>query len=327
MKMKLRAILERLAIVALPLIAMLCVAIPAFAADSKTNSMDVNLDGEVDVSDAVLLSRFVVEDPYVKIANPQDIDGDGYITLIDVRWILCDIAKVDPHKYEETTTAVTTTTTLSETTSTTTLPKTDGSYYMDKVILKYGYWVHDNNHQYSGDLHETIDSFFFNDGDNIWLFSFLSDEELNSYELIQKSSAIKGLHIWKPTEAQIQAYYDVTGYTKVPSLYEELPDAIKYSYTMDNGVTVPYILVGWVNVSPSRVKHLVEQFDGTAQKNPALAIMYDYNLNEQIDENDLMLMITHYMSGIPEHFGGKGISTANENYVLYTESKTIEPIG
>ena len=44
MKMKLRAILERLAIVALPLIAMLCVAIPAFAADSKTNSMDVNLE-------------------------------------------------------------------------------------------------------------------------------------------------------------------------------------------------------------------------------------------------------------------------------------------
>ena len=120
--MKLRTFFERLLIVALPLIALLCIAIPAHAAGSEFDPMDVDRDGAVDVSDVVALARFLVEDSDLRIEPPQDIDGDGLISVIDLKYILCHIAKLDPKEYlkTETTTTVTTTTTKKVTTTTTT---------------------------------------------------------------------------------------------------------------------------------------------------------------------------------------------------------------
>ena len=59
---------------------------------------DVNLDGTVDVSDAVLLARFLAEDASAVI--PQrgmtltDVNGDGQRSPEDVAAILKMIAKI-----------------------------------------------------------------------------------------------------------------------------------------------------------------------------------------------------------------------------------------
>ena len=59
---------------------------------------DMNADGTVDISDAVLLARFAAEDPDANIAraviNHADLDSDGYVNSSDVIVILRYIAKL-----------------------------------------------------------------------------------------------------------------------------------------------------------------------------------------------------------------------------------------
>lgn len=59
---------------------------------------DMNADGTVDISDAVLLARFAAEDPDANIAraviNHADLDSDGYVNGSDVIVILRYIAKL-----------------------------------------------------------------------------------------------------------------------------------------------------------------------------------------------------------------------------------------
>ena len=58
---------------------------------------DVNCDGKVDVTDSVLLSRFVCEDPEAVLSEQgkinADIDGDGRLTMDDNTLLLNIIAK------------------------------------------------------------------------------------------------------------------------------------------------------------------------------------------------------------------------------------------
>ena len=58
---------------------------------------DVNCDGKVDVTDSVLLSRFVCEDPEAVLSEQgkinADIDGDGRLTMDDNTQLLNIIAK------------------------------------------------------------------------------------------------------------------------------------------------------------------------------------------------------------------------------------------
>ena len=58
---------------------------------------DVNCDGKVDVTDSVLLSRFVCEDPEAVLSEQgkinADIDGDGRLTMDDNTLLLNLIAK------------------------------------------------------------------------------------------------------------------------------------------------------------------------------------------------------------------------------------------
>ena len=59
---------------------------------------DVNMDGTVDVCDAVLLSRFCAEDSEAVITDEgkalADVNGDGNIDLNDTTAILQKIAKL-----------------------------------------------------------------------------------------------------------------------------------------------------------------------------------------------------------------------------------------
>lgn len=59
---------------------------------------DMNEDGTIDISDAVLLARFAAEDPDANIAraviNHADLDSDGYVNSSDVIVILRYIAKL-----------------------------------------------------------------------------------------------------------------------------------------------------------------------------------------------------------------------------------------
>lgn len=60
---------------------------------------DINIDCSIDVSDAVLLARFCVEDATANITQTglgnADYDGDGMTTILDVTAILRKIARLD----------------------------------------------------------------------------------------------------------------------------------------------------------------------------------------------------------------------------------------
>ena len=60
---------------------------------------DLNLDGAMDVADAVLLARYCVSDPEAMISDAgmkrADVNGDGDVTAEDVTVILRKIAKMD----------------------------------------------------------------------------------------------------------------------------------------------------------------------------------------------------------------------------------------
>ena len=49
---------------------------------------DINSDGRLTVADAILLARVCAEDPAVQRFDPQDLDGDGLLTVTDVTEIL-----------------------------------------------------------------------------------------------------------------------------------------------------------------------------------------------------------------------------------------------
>lgn len=49
---------------------------------------DINGDRQLTVADAVLMARICAEDTAVQNAQPQDVDGDGYITVTDVTELL-----------------------------------------------------------------------------------------------------------------------------------------------------------------------------------------------------------------------------------------------
>ena len=59
---------------------------------------DVNESGRVDVSDAVLLARLLVEDPNAKILDAgllgADCNEDGYVTTDDLTFLLQVIARI-----------------------------------------------------------------------------------------------------------------------------------------------------------------------------------------------------------------------------------------
>ena len=59
---------------------------------------DVNCDGAVDVSDAVLLARLIVADSRAKITDAgrrsADCNHDGFVTADDVTFLLQAIAKI-----------------------------------------------------------------------------------------------------------------------------------------------------------------------------------------------------------------------------------------
>lgn len=65
----------------------------------RTGSGDINVDGEIDVQDAVLLARFLVEDADARVSEigkkNADIDGDGKRTTNDVTVLLRKIAKLE----------------------------------------------------------------------------------------------------------------------------------------------------------------------------------------------------------------------------------------
>lgn len=55
---------------------------------------DINRDGNVTISDAILLARICAEDDTVENCTPQDMNGDGTITVSDVIVILRMLAGV-----------------------------------------------------------------------------------------------------------------------------------------------------------------------------------------------------------------------------------------
>lgn len=75
-----------------------CKAAPPEAEKTERN-LDINNDGDVDVSDAVMLSRFIAEDPEVTMdsiaISRSDTNGDGQTASDDVMVILRKIAHLD----------------------------------------------------------------------------------------------------------------------------------------------------------------------------------------------------------------------------------------
>ena len=65
---------------------------------TEFDPMDMNGDGSVDVSDAVLMARFYAEDSTVKLRDGalahMDVNGDGQYNSLDVTFILKRIAKL-----------------------------------------------------------------------------------------------------------------------------------------------------------------------------------------------------------------------------------------
>ncbi len=80
--------------------AMMPAAVFADDAPAAQQYGDLNLDSQVDVSDAVLLARFCAEDPTVNISQTgktlADVDADGKITQDDTVTLLQFIAKLIP---------------------------------------------------------------------------------------------------------------------------------------------------------------------------------------------------------------------------------------
>ncbi len=62
--------------------------------------MDINCDGSVDVSDVVLLCRFIVADKGIVVTDAMvakmDVDGNGKTEPDDATKILRKIARLDP---------------------------------------------------------------------------------------------------------------------------------------------------------------------------------------------------------------------------------------
>lgn len=77
------------------------VAVPKSAAPRYNINMsgDVNVDGSVDISDAIMLSRYITEDPTLVITDQGkkngDVNGDSRYTGHDVIWVLAIIAQLD----------------------------------------------------------------------------------------------------------------------------------------------------------------------------------------------------------------------------------------
>ena len=75
-----------------------CFGVLKLTGQSSANLGDVNLDGDVDVSDAVLLARYVAEDSGANIQAQgkinADVDGVTGLTGDDVIQILKYIAKI-----------------------------------------------------------------------------------------------------------------------------------------------------------------------------------------------------------------------------------------
>ena len=61
---------------------------------TKTLLGDINCDGQLTITDAILLARVCAEDNTIQSFDPQDINGDGYITVTDVAEILKMLARI-----------------------------------------------------------------------------------------------------------------------------------------------------------------------------------------------------------------------------------------
>lgn len=260
--------------------------VTAYAYD-KTKC-DVNHDGVIDVSDGVLLFRYVQGDAEVmkKLPeSPSDLNGDGEVTVADVVYVMLIIAKYDPdnppaeYTYVETTTTVETTApeipwiNTETTTTTATTNSESGSaadtFFTESVVPLFPMRDGKPVYAYTEDVEVT---FFTLDGDASQLSLLLNPGQ----GVISR---------WTPNDAELAEY------GKLPNYSDAMPPVAAFKAS---GKIRAYELAPWSDITSDMIAEAIQAIVDGKETNERKVAFFDYNQNTKVDAEDIAIMVRYY---------------------------------
>lgn len=287
-------------------IIMAMITITTVAAKSY-EKCDVNKDGTVDVSDAVLYLRYVSKDETLSLQYvPVDVTGDGETSIADVVYISLIIAKYDPdnppqqYDYRTMTTETTTETTSTETTTTMTTPAIPWLHTSEKTTTTVTQYAGDSDTFFTEsviiDFPKKDDRpvYAYKDTDGtVWFFTISGNA--SQYQLILDSTKIEKVDRWNPTEEELAQYSEKVG--NIPDFTDSFPE--KTAFKVPNSSRIrAYELVDWDKIDASLIDGTVKYLmSGKSTGETKIATM-DFNQNTQVDTSDVVILIRYYVINI-----------------------------
>lgn len=271
---------------------------------------DINKDGTVDVSDAVLYLRYVSKDETLSLQYvPVDVTGDGETSIADVVYISLIIAKYDPddppQKYDyrtmttETTTETTETTTeTTETTTTMSTPPIPWLPTSQKTTTTVTQYAGDSDTFFTEVIadfpkKDDLPVYAYKDSDGtVWFFTISGDAQ---YRLLLDPTKIEKVNRWTPTEEELSQYVEKFG--NIPDFEDDYPP--KTAFKVPNSSKIrAYDLVDWDKIDASLIEGAVKYLmSGKSTGETKIATM-DFNQNTKVDTSDVVIMIRYYVINI-----------------------------
>lgn len=283
------------------IIAML--AITTVAAKSY-EKCDINKDGTVDVSDAVLYLRAVTGDSTLSSQYvPIDVTGDGETSIADVVYINLIIAKYDPddppQKYDYRTMTTETTTETTETTTTMSTPPIPWLPTSEKTTTTVTQYAGDSDTFFTEVIadfpkKDDLPVYAYKDSDGtVWFFTISGNA--SQYQLLLDPTKIESVDRWKPEEDELAHYIGKFG--NIPAFTDTYPE--KTAFKVPNSSKIrAYDLVDWDKIDASLIEGAVKYLmSGKSTGETKIATM-DFNQNTKVDTSDVVIMIRYYVINI-----------------------------
>lgn len=145
----------------------------------------------------------------------------------------------------------------------------------------------EENYPYSEDLYEVKDCYLTFDSMGGYTYTFLTEEPTDAASVIADLSLIKGLHIYK--------YF---GEQEPVSLKDSLPDTSERTFSFDKGSSgnvkyYNYSLKDYSLLTNTDIVSIAKVLSRESVNTPEYVSLYDYNLNGNIDYEDLDTIILH----------------------------------